>query len=108
MTGLANFDVAAFLKEDWQRQPRLIKRAVPNFSNPLAPEELAGLALEDGVEARLVVQRNNRYVLDRGPFEAASFAAAEPWTLLVQSVDHHVSEVAGLRELVAFLQGSEG
>ena len=105
MTGLANFDAAAFLKEDWQRRPRLIKRAIPNFSNPLAAQELAGLALEDGVEARLVVRRDNRYVLDTGPFHAESFAGTDPWTLLVQAVDHHVSEVAELRKLVNFLPG---
>ena len=103
MTALANFDAAAFLDEDWQRQPRLIKHAVPNFSNPLAPEELAGLALEDGVEARMVVRHNDCYVLDSGPFAADSFSGTDPWTLLVQGVDHHVAEVAELRKLVDFL-----
>lgn len=37
-------------------------------------------------------------VLESGPFPEARFAKAEaePWTLLVQAVDHHVPEVAAL------------
>ena len=45
---------AQFLRDHWQKKPLLIRRAFPNYRAPLAPEDLAGLACEDGVLARLV------------------------------------------------------
>jgi 50S ribosomal protein L16 3-hydroxylase len=97
-------DSARFLREFWQQQPLLIP-AANEFTNPLDPEELAGLALEPGVEARLVRQRGDDWHQDPGPLEDSSFAGDEPWTLLVQRVDHYVPEVAALRRWVDFLPG---
>jgi 50S ribosomal protein L16 3-hydroxylase len=103
LTGLANFDVAEFLGRHWQRTPLFIPGAVPGFRDLLEPEELAGLALEDDVEARIVTQRGNKWELDTGPFGESSFQGEDPWTLLVQSVDQHIPAVAELRRLVSFL-----
>jgi ribosomal protein L16 Arg81 hydroxylase len=58
---LHNFDRTAFLRDSWQRKPLLIRQALPGWRGPLEPDELAGLACEDDVEARLVVGAN------RGP-----------------------------------------
>lgn len=43
-----------FLRDHWQRRPLLIRGAFPDFECPLDPDELAGLACEEGVEARIV------------------------------------------------------
>lgn len=45
---------AQFLKEYWQKKPLLIKQALPNFISPLSADELAGLALEEEFESRLI------------------------------------------------------
>ena len=58
MTALADFNAEQFLCDYWQREPLLLRSAI-DFDNPLSPEELAGLALEDGVEARIVRQRGD-------------------------------------------------
>lgn len=95
---LANFDVDAFLRDAWQKKPLLIRQAFDAWSNPLEPDELAGLACEPGVESRLITQSPDRWKLEHGPLAESRFSeiGREPWTLLVQAVDHHVPAVAAL------------
>ncbi len=95
-----------FLGEVWQRQPLLLRAALPGFRSPLSPEELAGLACESGVEARLVLEGGTRpWEVRHGPFEESDFAGLPDshWTLLVQDVDKLVPEVAALLDAFAFL-----
>lgn len=98
-------DHAAFLREYWQKRPLLIRNPWQAWSNPLEPEELAGLACEEGIESRLIVQQAGGPVLENGPFPETRFAGlgGAPWTLLVQAVDHHVPEVAALIEPFRFV-----
>jgi len=95
-----------FLAEVWQRQPLLLRAALPGFRSALSPEELAGLACESGVEARLVLECGTRpWEVRHGPFEESDFAGLPDthWTLLVQDVDKLVPEVAALLDAFAFL-----
>ncbi len=103
MTALHNFDAGRFLREHWQRKPLLIRNALPDFEDPLSPDELAGLSLEPEVESRLVEQGQKDWHLEQGPFTDTSFQRNNPWTLLVQSVDHYLPAVAAMRRLVDFL-----
>jgi 50S ribosomal protein L16 3-hydroxylase len=100
---LKNFDREQFLSEYWQRQPLLIKNALPGFENPLPADELAGLALEQEVESRIVHRSGSAWALEHGPFTDAAFARDGPWTLLVQAVDHYVEDVASLWRMADFL-----
>lgn len=101
----ANFDIDAFLRDDWQKQPLLIRDAWPEWRNPLEPDELAGLACENEIESRLVVHKRRKINVEHGPFKAKRFAklGKHPWTLLVQSVDHLVPDVAALIEPFRFI-----
>jgi len=98
---------AEFLEKYWQRQPLLVRNALPGFNSPLSPEELAGLALEDEVESRIVIERGHRgaWELQRGPFDEETFASlpATHWTLLVQSVELWVPEVRAILKAFDFL-----
>ena len=102
---LARFDVTAFLRDDWQKRPRLIRNPWAAWANPLDPDELAGLACEDDVEARIVTTKRRGWKVEHGPFPEKRFAKAgkKPWTLLVQGVDRHVPEVAALIEPFRFI-----
>ena len=93
-----DFDIDGFLRDHWQKQPLLIRNPWAQWTNPLEPDELAGLACEDGVEARMVKLDRARWKLEDGPFPEEKFAAvgAKRWTLLVQAVDHLVPAVAAL------------
>jgi 50S ribosomal protein L16 3-hydroxylase len=98
-----SFDPSGFLRDYWQRQPLLIRNALPDFEDPLSAEELAGLSLEPEVESRLVERTADTWSVEYGPFQENSFSRSNPWTLLVQAVDHYVPAVARLRQLVDFL-----
>ncbi len=97
------FDSNAFLAEYWQRKPLLMRNAISSFASPLPADELAGLALEEEVESRIIEYQGGQWRLLHGPFSAEDFKRDSPWTLLVQAVDHYVPAVAELRQLVHFL-----
>ncbi|MCX2981228.1 cupin domain-containing protein [Halieaceae bacterium IMCC14734] len=99
---LQNFNAQEFLQTYWQRQPLVIRQALPHFQVPLDADELAGLAMEPEVESRLVTTAPD-WPLRHGPFAEQDFAGEGSWTLLVQAVDHYVPEVAELLRLIRFL-----
>jgi len=102
-----DFDTDAFLRDYWQQKPLLIKNPWQSWSNPLEPDELAGLACEEGVESRLITETgaNDHWVLEHGPLTEARFSTLgeKKWTLLVQAVEHFVPEVAKLLEPFRFV-----
>ena len=102
---MPGFDVDLFLRDYWQRRPLLIRNSWSAWRNPLEPDELAGLACEEGVESRLITQGAAGLKMESGPFAEARFGELEdsPWTLLVQAVDHHAPEVAELIEPFRFI-----
>ncbi len=102
-----NLDAAGFLRNYWQQKPLLIRQGLPDFRDPLEPDELAGLALEPEVESRLVAAPgdNGPWQLSRGPFTEEDFRSppATPWTLLVQGVDLWLPEAGQLLAEFDFL-----
>ncbi|MCO7517367.1 cupin domain-containing protein [Pseudomonas guariconensis] len=103
---LGGLTAREFLRDYWQKKPLLVRQAFPDFQSPIDPDELAGLALEEEVESRLVLEHGERpWELRRGPFAEDTFATLpeRDWTLLVQAVDQFVPEVAELLEHFRFL-----
>ena len=103
---LGGLTAREFLRDYWQKKPLLVRQAIPDFESPISPDELAGLALEEEVESRLVIEHGERpWELQRGPFNEDTFQALpeRDWTLLVQAVDQFVPEVAELLEDFKFL-----
>jgi 50S ribosomal protein L16 3-hydroxylase len=95
---LERLDTGAFLSDHWQKKPLLIRNPWTAWTNPIESDELAGLACEEEVESRLVLAEVDTWKLEHGPFPEQRFAqlGERPWTLLVQSVDQFVPEVAAL------------
>lgn len=102
---VSKFQPDRFLRDYWQKKPLLIKNPWASWTNPLEPDELAGLACEDGIESRLITQADGALALEHGPFAETRFGELEgaPWTLLVQAVDHHVPEVSALLDSFRFI-----
>ena len=96
-----------FLRDYWQKHPLLIRNAFPGYRPPISPDELAGLACEDGALARLIVRdrEHDRWHVRSGPLSEEDFATTPPrdWTLLVQDVDKWDTEMAALLDHFAFL-----
>jgi len=104
---LGEITAERFLRDYWQKKPLLIRNAFPDFEPLISADELAGLACEQDVEARLVRFDPNAdsWALDHGPFDEARFAdlPASHWTLLIQAVDHWVPDAADLMERFDFI-----
>jgi 50S ribosomal protein L16 3-hydroxylase len=98
---------AQFLRDYWQKRPLLIRNAFPGYASPLEPEDLAGLACEDGALARLVRHdpATDAWSVRHGPFAEEEFPALpdHDWTLLVQDMDKWDADLRALLDRFDFL-----
>lgn len=104
---LNNFDPEVFIARYWQTHPLFIENAYPDFQTPITAEELAGLALEDFIDSRIISEHIQapRWRFQHGPFTEQDFSRLPDshWTLLVQSVNHLLPHMDLLLEDFTFL-----
>ncbi len=104
---LGGLSPARFLADHWQKKPLLVRNALPGFTTPISPDELAGLACEETVESRIVLERDGPqpWALETGPFDEDRFAHLPEthWTLLVQECNRYLPELAALLESFNFI-----
>ena len=96
-----------FLKDYWQKKPLVIRQAFPNFESPISAEELAGLACEEDVNSRIVMEHGNDHPWQAiyGPMDDKVFARMPDthWTLLVNDVEKHLPELAWIVDAFRFI-----
>ena len=92
-----------FLSEYWQKKPVVIKQGFKNFIDPILPDELAGLAMEDTVESRLVYKKGDEWQAEFGPFEQYEHLGDSNWSLVVQALDNFSEEAAEIIEPFRFI-----
>jgi len=87
-----------FLRDYWQKKPLLVRKALPDFTGLLIPDELINLACRDDAQSRLIVQRNEKWEVRHGPFTRRVFSRLpkKHWTLLVQDVNHFLPAARAL------------
>ena len=102
---LGGITASQFLADYWQKKPLLIRAAIPRFTGVISAEELAGLACEEVVQARMVKKIKDVWQLEQGPFDEKYFSKlpAKNWTLLVQGVNHHSQEASELLKQFNFI-----
>lgn len=97
---LGDLSSEQFLSEYWQKKPLLIRNALPAYNSPISADELAGLACDEEVESRLVLEEGGSkpWELRCGPFDEDEFCSlpATHWTLLVQEANKHLPQLAPL------------
>ena len=107
MLQLANFDRDDFLAHYWQKKPLLIRQALPDLETALSPEELAGLACEQGVHSRLVVEKDGDkpWQLSYGPFAEEVFTSLPltHYSILVSECEKWIPELQELVDLFNFI-----
>ncbi len=107
MDMLGGISAADFLRDYWQKKPLVIRQAFPGFQCPVSADELAGLACEEGVESRIVIENDDGHPwqLHNGPFSPDRFSTLpeQDWTLLVQGLDHWVPDIADLLDNFRFV-----
>jgi len=104
---LAEISVEDFLDNYWQKKPLLIRNAFPEIQSPISADELAGLACEEDINARLVLEKDGDYPwqAEHGPFEVSRFAELPDthWSLLVSDVERYLPETRSLLKPFRFL-----
>lgn len=85
-----------FLRNYWQKKPLIIKGAFTHFKDPVDANELAGLAMEEFIESRIVNKSNSTWNVEHGPFKDFNDLGSNNWTLLVQAVNHWFNDVNDL------------
>jgi 50S ribosomal protein L16 3-hydroxylase len=116
---LGEITVDEFLQQYWQKKPLLIRNAFPDIEPPLSADELAGLACEEHVNARLVIEQNDSdrsnqdkhdndsrpWHLEFGPFDESRFGdlPESNWSLLVSDVERHLPETKFLLNAFRFV-----
>ena len=90
---LGGLSPATFMRRHWQKQPLLVRQALPGVVPPLSRSALFDLAAREEVESRLVQRVGEGWSLASGPLARRSLPALKTpgWTLLVQGLDLHVA-----------------
>ena len=92
-----------FITDYWQKKPIVLKNALPNFDDPVAADEIAGLAMESFIDSRLVTNKDNNWNVTHGPIESFDELGESHWSLLVQGVDRWFTPVFELRSAFDFI-----
>lgn len=96
-----------FFAKYWQKQPGFLRQGLPEAQGVIDPDTLAGLALHDGIESRLVWERGPEkpWQVQHGPFaeEQLQTLPETGWSLLVQGVEQHIPKVARLLKAFQFI-----
>ena len=96
-----------FLRDYWQKKPLVIRQAFPDFESPISAEELAGLACEEDVNSRIVMEHGEAHPWQAiyGPMDDEVFARMPDthWTLLVNDVEKHLPELAWIVDAFRFI-----
>ena len=92
---LGDMPAEVFLSEYWHKKPLLIRGALRDVGVPVDFDWLCRLAQDEDVESRLIESHQGNWSLENGPFRAARFQRLpdSDWTLLVQSVNHHLPHI---------------
>ncbi len=104
---LQGFDKSDFIRQYWQKKPCLIRQAIPDFKSPISPQELAGLACEDEIHSRLIIEKGAQtpWQLSYGPFAEEVFTSLPEshYSLLVSECEKWIPECRSLLAQFQFI-----
>lgn len=103
----------AFIQTSWGVKPVYLPDLLPNFDNPLTPDDIAALSEDPFLHSRIIVTESGsydcengpRYTLRLGPFTEGTWETlpTSNWTLLVQGVDRRVPQLRDLLDQFSFI-----
>jgi 50S ribosomal protein L16 3-hydroxylase len=104
---MLDLDINEFVQQYWQKKPCLLRNALPNFESVVSPEELAGLACEEDVHCRLVLENSGDkpWAVRYGPFEEQDFLdlPESNYSLLVSECEKWLPELNDLLDQFRFI-----
>jgi len=104
---LGGLTTEQFFNEYWQKKPLLIRNAIDDFESLISPDELAGLSLEDQVQARIIIEKDAEqpWKVIYSPLDESVFSEMPEthWTLLVSDVEKHIPEFCQITDQFRFI-----
>lgn len=104
---LGNISQEAFMKEYWQKKPLLVRQAFPDFKSPITSDELAGLACDDEVNSRIVMEKDGEHAWFPifGPMsdEIYSSMPETHWSLIVNDLEKYLPELSWIIDRFRFI-----
>lgn len=100
---IQNINVEQFTRTLWQQKPIVIKDAFPQFKDLLDEHELAGLAMEEDFDSRIISNDKGQWRVTSGPFDEFEEVCVNDWTLLVQGVEQAIPDATTLLEQFHFI-----
>ena len=104
---LGNLSQEVFMREYWQKKPLLVRQAFPGFKSPITPDELAGLACEDEVNSRIVMEKDGEHPWFPifGPMndEIYSSMPETHWSLIVNDLEKYLPELSWIIDRFRFI-----
>lgn len=100
---LENLDIETFLSEYWQQKPVVIKGLFNDFNDPIDENDLAGLAQEPDIDARIISFHQGKWHVESGPIKRFDKVCKGNWTLLVQGVDKYINDINPLTKPFSFI-----
>ncbi len=65
---LGGLSASTFLRRHWQKNPLLIREAIPGFEGVVDFPAMVELAGRDDCESRLLLRNGRRWIVEHGPF----------------------------------------
>ncbi len=94
-----------FLRNHWQKEPLLVRAAIPEFQGVVSQTQLLALARNPDVQSRMISRHRGKWQLEHGPFSKARLAhlPQSNWTILIQDLNHYVDAGVALLRQFSFI-----
>ncbi|MCW8956255.1 MAG: cupin domain-containing protein [Gammaproteobacteria bacterium] len=104
---LGEISPEVFMEEYWQKKPLLVRQAFPGFKSPITADDLAGLACEDYVNSRIVMEKDGEHPWFPmfGPMDDEIYSSMPEthWTLIVNDLEKYLPELSWITDRFRFI-----
>lgn len=100
---IGDVEVETFMKNDWHRNARLFRNAIPGFKELCSIEQLLELATDPDAETRLIQFTEAGWSLTHGPLDELPARSEKNWTVLIQGLNLLLDEGARLLDCFRFV-----
>jgi 50S ribosomal protein L16 3-hydroxylase len=104
---LGDISYKMFMQEYWQKKPLLVRQAFTNFESPITADELAGLACEEQVNSRIVMEKDGEHPWFPifGPMsdEIYDNMPKTHWSLIVNDLEKYLPELSWIVDRFRFI-----
>ncbi|MES0327268.1 MAG: cupin domain-containing protein [Gammaproteobacteria bacterium] len=104
---LGNISQKTFMEKYWQKKPLLVRQAFPDFESPISADELAGIACEEEVNSRIVMEKDGEHPWFPmfGPMSEEIYSSMPEthWSLIVNDLEKYLPELSWIVDRFRFI-----